>query len=98
MDIHGDTSCVGANCHIISYTEHVCEVSPFHLKYNPITNVPIEQAGAAYDDLNSGQTYILIINQATFFWTYIQRKATSNFATLILINIELNILSIYLFN
>ncbi len=66
LDTHADTSCIGANCYVISYTEHVCEVSPFHPKDKPITNVPIVQAGAAYDDPIMGQTYILVINQALY--------------------------------
>jgi hypothetical protein len=66
LDTHADTSCVGANCHVISYTEHECKGSPFHPKYKPIVNVPIIQEGAAYDDPITGQTYILVINQALY--------------------------------
>jgi hypothetical protein len=66
LDSHADTSCVGSNCRIISYTDKVCSVSPFHPKYKALENVPIVQAGTAYEDPETGKTYILILNQSLY--------------------------------
>ena len=64
LDTHADTSCVGADCCILSVTDQVCQVLPYHQDYQPFDEVPIVQAATAYDDPNTGITYILIINQA----------------------------------
>ncbi len=66
LDSHADTSCIGANCRIIAYTDKVCSVSPFHPKYKAMDNIPVVQAGTAYDDLDTGKTYILILNQSLY--------------------------------
>jgi hypothetical protein len=64
LDSHADTCCVGEDCRIIAVTEDVCQVHPFHPDYDAIEEVPVVQAATAYDDPDSGITYILIINQA----------------------------------
>jgi hypothetical protein len=66
LDSHADTCCIGSNCRIIAYTDKVCEVSQYHPEYQPIMNVPIVQAGTAYDDPITGKTYILVINQGLY--------------------------------
>jgi hypothetical protein len=66
LDSHADTSCIGANCRIIAYTDKVCSVTPYHPKYKALQNVPIVQAGTAYEDRESGKTYILILNQSLY--------------------------------
>jgi hypothetical protein len=55
---------VGAYCHIISVTEDVSQVHPYHPDYDAIEKVPVVQATTAYDDPETGITYMLIINQA----------------------------------
>ncbi len=57
LDFHADTSCIGANCHIIAYTDKVCFVSSYHPKYKALENIPIIQASAAYDDQNTCKTF-----------------------------------------
>jgi hypothetical protein len=66
LDTHADTSLAGANCKVIAYTEQMVEVSPYHPKDEGIKNVPIVQAGTAYDHPESGESYILILNQALY--------------------------------
>jgi hypothetical protein len=66
LDSHADTSCVGANCRIISYTDKVFSVSPFHPKYKAMENIPIVQAGTAYEDQDTGKTYILVFIQSLY--------------------------------
>jgi hypothetical protein len=64
LDSHADTSCVGPQCRVISVSDTICEVHPYHPDYPAIEEVPIVQAATAYDDPETGITYILIINQA----------------------------------
>ena len=66
LDAHADTACVGSDCPIVTFTEKVCNVTPYHPEYNPIQNVPIVQAAAAYTDPDTGRTSILIINEALY--------------------------------
>jgi hypothetical protein len=66
LDTHADTSCIGSDCRVIAYTEKTCEVTPFHPGYDSIQDVPIVQAATAYTCPETGQTYILIINQALY--------------------------------
>lgn len=67
LDSHGDTSVIGNNCRVISYTDKTCQVAPYHPTYDAMQDIPIVQAGTAYDDPNTGETIILIINQGFFF-------------------------------
>ena len=64
LDSHADTSCVGADCRVLSITDQVCQVVPYHQDYQPFNEVPVVQAATAYDHPETGRTYILIINQA----------------------------------
>ncbi len=47
LDSHADTTCAGANCHDIAYTDKICSVSPYHPKYKTVENVPVVQAATA---------------------------------------------------
>jgi hypothetical protein len=49
---------------IIAHTEKACQVTPFHPKYEPIKDLPIVQAATACTDVETGKTFILIINEA----------------------------------
>jgi hypothetical protein len=64
MDSHADTIVCGANCAILHYTGKECDVSPYTDAYEAIKSVPIVQAGTAYDDNDTGETFILVFNQA----------------------------------
>lgn len=63
LDRHADTTCVSKNFRVISHTYKVCEVFPYHHRYESIQEVLIVQAATAYDDPDSGETFILIVNQ-----------------------------------
>lgn len=67
LESHADTSVIGANCRVISYTDKLCQVAPYHPNYATMQNIPIIQAGTAYDDPNTGETIILVINQGLYF-------------------------------
>jgi hypothetical protein len=64
LDSHADTIVCGSNCVIIHYTGQECDVSPYTEAYESIKSVPIVQAATAYDNPETGETYILILNQA----------------------------------
>jgi hypothetical protein len=66
LDSHADTTCVGKNFRVISYTDRVCEGSPYHPIYDAISNVPIVQAATAFNDPESGETFILIFNECLY--------------------------------
>jgi hypothetical protein len=51
---------------VISYTEKVCHVAPYHSDYGPIQDVPVMKGATAYTDSEMGKTYILIINEALY--------------------------------
>ena len=67
LDSHADTSVIGNNCRVISYTDKTCQVAPYHPDYDSMQDVPIVQAGTAYDNPETGETLILIINQGLYF-------------------------------
>ncbi|MGH3624303.1 MAG: hypothetical protein ACRDQ5_21370 [Sciscionella sp.] len=67
MDSHADTCCAGSTTRVIEYTGKSCDVQPFADHYEAMTDVPIVKAGTAYDDPNTGITYILVISQALYF-------------------------------
>jgi hypothetical protein len=64
MDSHADTIVCGANCAILHYTGRECDVSPYTDAYEAIKSVPIVQAGTAYDNPETGETFILVFNEA----------------------------------
>jgi hypothetical protein len=62
LDSHVDIACVGADCHIIAYTEKKCAVTPYHPEFQSTKDVLIVQAAQHMQTW----TYILIINQALY--------------------------------
>jgi hypothetical protein len=64
MDSHADTIVCGSNCTIIHFTDKVCDVSPYTDTYEAIKSVPIVQAATAFDHPDTGETTILILNEA----------------------------------
>jgi hypothetical protein len=64
LDSHADTIVCGSNCAIISYTGKECDVAPYTDAYESIKSVPIVQAGTAWDNPETGETVILILNEA----------------------------------
>jgi hypothetical protein len=42
-------------------------VHPYHPKYKPTKDVPVVKGVTAYDDVESGKTYILCVNQGLYF-------------------------------
>ena len=66
-DSHADTCIAGSNMLLLADTGLECQVHGFHDDLAPIKGVPIVTAVTAYDDDVTGETYMLIFNQALWF-------------------------------
>ena len=64
LDSHADTIVAGSNCVILQYTGKECDVSPYRDDYDSISNVPIVHAATAWQSPVTGQTFILVLNEA----------------------------------
>jgi hypothetical protein len=67
LDTRADTICAGANFLCIRPTGMMCSVKGFHQSFEPIHEIPVATVATAWDDWESGQTFILIIHQALYF-------------------------------
>jgi hypothetical protein len=67
LDSHADTICAGKNCTLMYYTNRACDVMPFSNTYNAKTDVPIVTACTAYQCPQTGQVYIIVLNEALWF-------------------------------
>jgi hypothetical protein len=64
FDTHADTCALGRNFVPLYYTGRVCDVSPYNADhYESEKDVPIIAGGTAYTCQDSGQTYILVVNE-----------------------------------
>lgn len=66
-DTNADTCCLGTNFIVLSYTSRTADVYPYDKSYQPITNVPIVSGATAYDDIKTGTTYVLVINEGLYY-------------------------------
>ena len=66
MDSHADTCVAGKNWSVMSYSDVVCEVSPFTDEYESIKEVPIVTACTVWTDSNTGKEYLLVGDQFLF--------------------------------
>jgi hypothetical protein len=67
MDSNADTCCAGSNFILLSLTRRTADVFPYDSRYEPLLNVPIVTAATAYDDPDTGQTYILVLNECLYY-------------------------------
>jgi hypothetical protein len=67
MDSNADTCCAGSNFLVLSLTRRTADVFPYDSSYEPFLNVPIVTAATAYDDPDTGQTYILVLNKCLYY-------------------------------
>ena len=63
LNLHADTIFCGYNCIIIKFTSKECDVAPYTDAYNTIKTVPMVQAATAYENPETGETRILILNE-----------------------------------
>ena len=69
IDSHADTIVAGSNCVVLQYTGQECDVSPFSDDFKPVKGVPIAHVATAWQSPVSGQTYILVFNEALWMGT-----------------------------
>ena len=68
LDSHADTCALGPNFIILHYTGRVCDVAPYNAQaYEPQRNIPIVTAATAYTDQETGEVFIIVINEALWF-------------------------------
>ena len=58
LDSHADTCAVNDTAYVLEYSGVTAEVAPFSQAYDKMQNIPIVKAALAYDDTETGQTYI----------------------------------------
>jgi hypothetical protein len=64
LDSHADTIVLGKNAIILRYTNRECNVAPYSDLYEPICNVPIVTGATAITSATTGETLILVFNEA----------------------------------
>ena len=69
IDSRADTTVLGANMTVISFTGHTCDVQGFKESMPIEMDVPIATAATAYDNPDTGETIILEFNQGLWFGT-----------------------------
>ena len=62
LDSHMDTIVCGSNCIVMHFTGKECDVAPYTDAYNNIKVVPIFQTATAYNNHETEDTTILILN------------------------------------
>lgn len=67
IDNHSETCFLGSKFRVTFKTYQVCYVSPFLDEYKPMSSVPIVTGCIAWDDSDSGITYILEFNKSLWF-------------------------------
>lgn len=67
LDTHADTCGVNNVARVLSYTRKTAHVSPFTPELSQMRDVPIVKAALAYDDSITGETFVIIVNQALYF-------------------------------
>ena len=64
LDSHANTIICGSNCIVMNFTAKEFDVVPYTDTYKTIKAVPIVQAAIAYNNPDTGETTILIINKS----------------------------------
>jgi hypothetical protein len=67
FDSHADTCVVGCNFRVIEHGNRVCTVAGFSDAYGKKDNVKIVSAATLVQDEDTGEAYILIVNEALHF-------------------------------
>jgi hypothetical protein len=66
-DTNADTCCLGKNFVVLHATFRTADVYAYDTSIKPIENVPIVSAATAYDDPMTGDTFILVFNEALYY-------------------------------
>ena len=63
LDTHADTTVLGLNCVILSYTGKEYDVSPYSSEYKAVQNVPVVTGATVWMDTMDGMAYLLISHE-----------------------------------
>lgn len=74
LDSHADTTCAGPEVKVVEYTGQSCTVHGFSDSLNAISDVPIINGITAYVDNETGETFILSLNNALYLGDKIQHS------------------------
>ena len=66
-DSNADTCCLGRNFIVLSSTFRTADVYAYDTSIKPIENIPIVSGATAYDDPDSGKTFILVFNESLYY-------------------------------
>ena len=66
IDNHADTCVLGKNFVVLSYTGRECDVAPYTEQYESVTDVPIVSGATAWTSQDTGETFILIVNEGLY--------------------------------
>ena len=72
LDSHAETTALGKNSIILSFTGRECEVSPYADSYDIIKKVPIVTGATGYTSPISGKRLILIFNESLWLGDHMQ--------------------------
>ena len=64
MDTHADTTVLGSNCVVLSYTGKECEVSPYSSQYEAVWNIPVVTGATVWTNAADGTAYLLIFHES----------------------------------
>ena len=64
VDTHADTTVLGSNCVVLTYTGKECEVSPYSSQYEAVQNVPVVTQATVWTNAADGTAYLLIFHES----------------------------------
>ena len=64
LDTHADTTVLGLNCVVLSYTGKAYEVSPYSSQYEVVQNVPVVTGATVWTNAADGTAYLLIFHES----------------------------------
>ena len=67
LDTHADTCVLGHNFVVLSYTSRVTDVYGYSPELGAIKNIPIVTGATAVDNPTTGETIILVVNEALWY-------------------------------
>ena len=64
LDTHADTTVLGSNCVILSYTGKECEVSPYSSQYEAVRDILVVMGATVWTNVTDGTAYLLIFHES----------------------------------
>ena len=64
LDTHADTTVLGSNCVVLSYTGKECEVSPYSSEYEAVWNVPVVTGATVWTNTTDDMANLLTFHES----------------------------------